>query len=99
MTLSKADENLYDYVADQIEFYLNHTYYDDCVIEFEQSYDGINWTEEREFVELINSDIIFSRDWNEGQKYIRNLKICHFGQMLFPVLTCYTSDRHEVENG
>ena len=79
-------EDLYGYVSMEIYKYLERTYYTDCVVEFEQSYDGINWTEEREFISLCNNDI-YMTDWNEGQHFIRNLKICHFKQMLFPVLT------------
>ena len=79
-------KDLYSYISKEIFKYLNRTYYSDCVVEFEQSYDGINWTEEREFIILRDKEI-YMTDWNEGQHFIRNLKICHFEQMLFPVLT------------
>lgn len=81
------NKDLYDYVADEVYKYLDSTYYNNCVVEFEQSYDGRDWTEERIFIYLGNGGIIYHTDWNEGQHLIRNLKICHFDQMLFPVLS------------
>lgn len=71
-------ETLYDIVGDKIREFCEKNYYDDIVCSFEQSYDGIEWTKEVEFASFYNgTDICYENDWNEGQTYLRNLRIWH----------------------
>lgn len=76
----KLGETLYDIVADEILAFCEKTYYSDIVVSFEQSYDGKEWSKETEFA-TFDSDffdsVVFNMDWNEGQTYLRNLRIWH----------------------
>ena len=70
--------DLYDIVGDKIIEFCDKTYYGEIVCSFEQSYDGVEWTKETEFAYFENcTELWFENDWNEGQTYIRNLRIWH----------------------
>ena len=69
--------DLYDIVGDKIIEFCNKTYYSDIVVSFEQSYDDVNWTKEVELAYFNGTELWYLNDWNEGQKYIRNLRIWH----------------------
>lgn len=70
--------DLSDIIGGKIREFCNKTYYNDIVFSFEQSYDGVNWTKEVEFAYFKNgTELWYLNDWNEGQKYIRNLRIWH----------------------
>ena len=82
--------DLYDIVSVKIIEFCNKTYYSDIVVSFEQSYDGKEWSKEIEFA-TFDSDhfdtIVFNMDWNEGQTYLRNLRIWHLEDSE-PVIHC-----------
>lgn len=81
-------KNLYKFVGTRIRAFCDRTYYSEIVFSFEQSYDGKEWTKEIEFATLYNgTDICFENDWNEGQTYIRNLRIWHLEDSE-PVVHC-----------
>lgn len=78
-------KDLYDVVAAEVASYCEDTYYDTCVVKFEQSYDGKEWSKETEIVSVENGDwLTFENDWCEGQEYIRNIRVCHLDEVLFP---------------
>ena len=78
--------NLYDIVAGLVYNFCDETYYfSTCIVRFEQSYDGLVWTEETEIAFFEKDDgFVFDTDWCEGQTYIRNLQICHLDEVRFP---------------
>ena len=81
-------KDLYKFVSTRIRAFCDKTYYSNVVCSFEQSYDGEEWTKEIEYATLYNgTDICFEDDWNEGQTYIRNLRIWHFEDSE-PVVHC-----------
>jgi len=81
-------KDLYKFVGTRIRAFCAKTYYSDIVFSFEQSYDGEEWTKEIEFATLHNgTDICYENDWNEGQTYIRNLRIWHLEDSE-PVVHC-----------
>lgn len=81
-------KDLYKFVGARIRAFCDRTYYSEIVFSFEQSYDGKEWTKEIEFATLYNgTDICFENDWNEGQTYIRNLRIWHLEDSE-PVVHC-----------
>lgn len=70
--------DLYDIVGDRIREFCDKTYYGDIIISFEQSYDGKEWTKEVEFATFYNgTNLCYENDWNEGQTFLRNLRIWH----------------------
>lgn len=70
--------NFYDIVGDKIREFCEKTYYGDIVFSFEQSYNGKEWTKEVEFATFYNgTHLCYESDWNEGQTYLRNLRIWH----------------------
>ena len=78
-------KDLYDIVAEAVYKFCDDTYYHTCIAKFEQSYDGKDWTKEIEIIYFENgTDLVFDTDWNEGQKYIKDLQICHLDEVLFP---------------
>ena len=78
----KFTESLYDIVGDKIREFCEETYYGDIICSFEQSYDGKEWTKESEFASFENgTDLIYENDWNEGQTYLRNLRIWHLDEL------------------
>ena len=81
-------KDLYNFVGTRIRAFCDKTYYGDIVFSFEQSYDGKEWTKEIEFATFYNgTEICFENDWNEGQTYIRNLRIWHLEDSE-PVVHC-----------
>jgi hypothetical protein len=80
--------DLSDIIGGKIREFCDKTYYSDIVFSFEQSYDGANWTKEVEFAYFKNgTELWYLNDWNEGQKYIRNLRIWHLEDSE-PVVYC-----------
>lgn len=78
-------KNLYDIVSEAVYKFCDDTYYHTCIVKFEQSYDGKEWTEETEIVFFENgTDLVFDTDWCEGQNFIRNIRICHLDEVLLP---------------
>ena len=78
-------KDLYGVVAEAVYKFCDDTYYHTCIAKFEQSSDGKEWTDETEIVYFDNcTDLVFDTDWCEGQKYIRNIRICHLDEVLFP---------------
>lgn len=61
----------YDAVGEYIERYWNHTIIDQVVVSMGLSRDGVTYEHYNEVASPYNSDIMFERDWWEGQKYIR----------------------------
>ena len=73
-----VSKNLYEIVGDKIREFCDNSYYGDIIISFEQSYNGKEWTKEVEFASFDGcTDLYYENDWNEGQKYIRKLRIWH----------------------
>lgn len=81
-------KDLYDIVADKVIEFCKKEYPYDCFVKFEMSYDGKEWEQVSCVVECDNDyHIIFQWDFCEGQKYIRNFKICHTSDAE-PVVRC-----------
>ena len=81
-------KDLYDIVADKVIEFCRKTYYDDCLVKFEISYDMKEWDTVTCVVECdVRENIVFQWDFCEGQKYIRNFRICHTSEAE-PVIHC-----------
>lgn len=93
--------DLYDIVSVKIIEFCNKTYYSDIVVSFEQSYDGKEWSKEIEFA-TFDSDhfdtVVFNMDWNEGQTYLRNLRIWHLEDSE-PVIHCKNCKWYREKQG
>lgn len=73
--------NNYQIVAMKIKQYCDATYYGDCIVSFEQSYDNIYYEKCIEYV-TVNFDYIeYLNDWWEGQEYIRNIVVKHLDEI------------------
>ena len=87
------NDNIYSVVADAAEMYCEKTYYDNCIAQFEISYDGKEWDPISTLITfdwpyMSSMEVCFDWDWCEGQKYIRNIKICHIRDIIMPE-DCY----------
>jgi len=65
-----------------IKEYLDTSYYGDCIVKFELSYNGAEWDTMKE-IALLDEDfnVYFVNDWCEGQHYIRNVTIQHIDEL------------------
>ena len=78
-------KDLYDIVADKVIEYCKNTYPANCLTKFEISYDGIEWEDIACVVECdFDYNIIFEWDFWEGEKFIRNFRICHTHDAIIP---------------
>jgi len=72
-----------------------YKYVDATVVKLEQSYDSKDWDKvacvvwdedyiiDEETNEVV-PHVMFEWDWNEGQRYIRNLEICYLKDVIIP---------------
>lgn len=78
-------KNPYDVLSDKVKEFFKETYEGPCVVKFYQSYDSKEWELVTIYIDTdSNGMIIFDYDFFEGQKYIRNIKICHIEDVLMP---------------
>ena len=90
-------KDLYDIVADRVIEFCRKTWYYDCLTKFEISYDGKEWDTVTCVVECdVHANIIFQWDFCEGQKYIRNFRICHTTEAepitVKDIISCFQSE-------
>ena len=79
-------KDLYDIVADKVIEFCSKTWYYDCLVKFDISYDEKEWESITCVVECdVNNNIVFQWDFCEGQKYIRNFRICHTDEAEIPI--------------
>lgn len=99
MTRQTDADDLYQIVADKVREYCDINGYDDCIIKFEISYDGVEWEPHTEFVCLDWNEadlFIFYNDWCEGQRYLRNLRIIHLSEVNFTSAFTYFTQEVKV---
>lgn len=79
----------YTFVSEKLIQFCEKSYYGDCICIFEQSYDGIDWDLMSEFATFNEGFdiVVFNNDWNEGQTWVRNLKILHIEDVK-PIVCC-----------
>lgn len=84
--MDEMKRDLYQEVGRVCRDFFKKTYYSDVIAKFEISYDGIYWTTVVCFVEydIEEDSIIFLYDWWEGEDFIRNIKLCHLEDVIFP---------------
>lgn len=84
--INETKRDLYQEVGKVCRDFFERTYHSDVIIKFEISYDGIYWTDVVCFAEydIKTNSIIFSYDWWEGEDHIRNIKVCHLEDVIFP---------------
>lgn len=83
---NETKRDLYQEVGKVCRDFLRKTYPGDIIVKFEISYDGIYWTNVICFAEynIEDDSIIFLEDWWEGESFIRNIKVCHLEDVIFP---------------
>lgn len=67
----KNKQTGYDIVGEYIERYWKHNIIDQVVVSLGLSRDGLVYEHYNEVASPCNSDIMFERDWWEGEEYIR----------------------------
>lgn len=77
----KKKQTGYDVVGEYIERYWKHNILDQVIVSLGLSRDGVTYEHYNEVASPHFSDIMFERDWWEGEEYIRIFGIAHIDSL------------------